>query len=424
MSTLTWADYWALARRTESIPQNTYGKLDSGWSYNVATRLLHAAMGLVTETQELSDGQGVVNWVEELGDCWWYLTIIDNVLKEFLEGENLIGLDWDRTLEENQRDKDICINKMKHYAAELIDLVGKRHIFYGKSLETAKVQSAAQGYTYWLAVLVNASNYQLHEVWEANILKLEKRYPKLRFDETDAVNRDTENELSHIAAERSGGPTIPAKIEEDGSITFQEHPVTGEKFTLEPSSGEVWFAWNTLKASIFVDPLAPFAIDPHSSPEAVQAFVLNYLGATKEYAEAVLGEEFIRCQFKCLETSQCITFQAIPYEAPKPEILLIVDHKDFNTICLEHFTFDQIEKISMTAAFLAAAKYRNEGAHDIARAYDSLYSTYSGLGNKLADSSLWCMFKLLLDDTSFTTSFLLDTLHLWSKGNAAASSSV
>ncbi len=203
---LTWSEYVKLASRTESIPINHYSMLATTDTpcvdspvFDKATRLLHAAMGLVTETQELSDFNGDrVNLIEELGDCFWYLPIIQDTLQHPLVG----------VVSPDPLGFDDCVANMKREAAELLNLIGKRHIFYGKPLEVEQVRNHTRNYLYWLMAACESIKVDITACWEANIKKLEKRYPKLRFDESDAVNRDTVNELSHILPGQ-GTPSVP-----------------------------------------------------------------------------------------------------------------------------------------------------------------------------------------------------------------------
>lgn len=71
----------------------------------------------------------------------------------------------------------------------------------------------------------------------------------------------------------------------------------------------------------------------------------------------------------------------------------ICTQDSFNHFIRETYTTDQIEKLAMTLAFNTAAYYRSISAFGIARAYDDLYTRYSGRGDKLEDYSCYVMWR-------------------------------
>lgn len=191
---MNWDKYVALAIRTESVPQNWFSELpglntddiDSedrrqlNTSINTqATRLLHATMGICTELVELADGYGTVNFVEEVGDVLWYLAIADD------------AIGW-RNYNEVREPKSNL-----YWIGELNDAM-KRHLFYGTELNVDKIVTACIAIYHGLVVALSDRQLLIEAAMEANIAKLEKRYPNKYFDKTDAVTRDVENELSHI----------------------------------------------------------------------------------------------------------------------------------------------------------------------------------------------------------------------------------
>lgn len=226
MNTITWQEYCSLAAKTESIPTNHYGKLIGDAPVDLAihtraTRLLHAAMGLVTETQELADATSYQNFAEELGDCFWYLPIIESALGR--------PLNFHSTFYIGAATAQLLLSEMQTLAAELLNLVGKRHIFYGKPLEVSAVLRIADEYASTLYTLVLHLGLTLNDVLSANIAKLAKRYPKGTFDSTDAVVRDVKAELSHIPGSALPAP-IPAPdlvLDRDPSVPV-ELPLTPE----------------------------------------------------------------------------------------------------------------------------------------------------------------------------------------------------
>lgn len=80
--------------------------------------------------------------------------------------------------------------------AELMDAF-KRHIYYGKPLDEINVKEEAGDLMWYVAILMDELDLQFgikaSEILEANIAKLRQRYPE-KFDETKALNRDTDSE--------------------------------------------------------------------------------------------------------------------------------------------------------------------------------------------------------------------------------------
>lgn len=199
----SWEHYCKLARKTESIPKIIYEFLDETGDTSLtpsmqwATRLAHAAAGLVTETQELIDGWNTLghqNRIEELGDCWWYIPIIQDVTKWN------IGKWGTRYTEDDGPLPDLptIFNNLQTHAAEILNITFKRHIIYGKELELDKLETAARLYILALSDINKYMGYSIYEIWEANIEKLAKRYPDGRFDLEATSNRNVEKELNHI----------------------------------------------------------------------------------------------------------------------------------------------------------------------------------------------------------------------------------
>lgn len=182
---MNWTEYCKLAARTESLPTI------EGIPTRVS-RLLHASLGLQTETSEFYMATSMQNVVEELGDVYWYLAILCN---EF-------GLDRPVVISKDTSTQTIT---------ELQDIC-KRCIFYGVPLDSTPNKNYPQG---MLAAVTDAycslfiwADRQCRtigvaraEVLEANITKLAKRYPDLAFNSERSIHRDTEAELSHIAQE-------------------------------------------------------------------------------------------------------------------------------------------------------------------------------------------------------------------------------
>jgi len=159
-------------------------------------RLLHAAMGLVTETGELFELESEEHELEELGDICWYLALAYDVL----------GLVWD---ENYDREIDVQwmlrgnnpLESLAIYSSELLDMV-KKQIFYGKPIDMVAAGSIVTAMR--LALIVGTddneeSPYTFQQVLDANVKKLKKRYPE-KFTEDAAVNRDVKAEYEAMSS--------------------------------------------------------------------------------------------------------------------------------------------------------------------------------------------------------------------------------
>lgn len=186
---LTWPEYVKLAIRTESIPHIaliTNEAQTVEWNNTKTVRLLHAALGICTELAELEEVDTVVNLVEEIGDVYWYLAIADDILS------------WQETIPYST----VVEESAMFYLGEIQDVI-KRHIFYGKELDTVRISTAFKGIAWHLLDDLNKQGLRVEDSWEANIIKLEKRYPDKFFDSKFAIHRDTDRELDHIAHDGS-----------------------------------------------------------------------------------------------------------------------------------------------------------------------------------------------------------------------------
>lgn len=397
---MNWNEYSKLALRTESIPNNTYGMLlntdlvpgTQSVKFQIATRLLHAAMGLVTETQEIETYKDKVNLIEEIGDCFWYLSILEAVYPEikiqagFTSFKKLTNIDMDREVAE-------CppLIGMREAAANLLDKIGKRHIFYGKSLNGRDIVELVRDYVISLWHLCRIHNLQLEDIWEANIKKLEKRYPDLRFNGEHAVNRNVVNELSHI--------------EEAVDMESKDQAYT------EPTSVDdhIKLNWEILKTGIHTDLMYD------ADPDKVAVAVLEYLNCSEDHARILLGEEFERCRFTVVNEGNKGILKAVPLKfkeadakaieersaEPTYEValdgqgVLEVTAKGFNSILRNDFTPNEIERIAMGLSFELGNKFKAAGMDILATAMGGVYREYSGRGDKLADNTVFGMYEMM-----------------------------
>lgn len=177
-------EYQPLALRTES------GKDPVGKNY----RLLHAAMGLVTEVAEYAyESDTTIDLKEEIGDCFWYIAIGCSAIKLNIEdiSEHPIGDDYIIKPKFFKRKPPAItgIDSLIYWSAFLLDKM-KRHLYYNEELDLEGIAMVLGQIVYDL--LGEAGNH-LEAILEQNIAKLRKRYPKQYSDEL-AINRNTQRE--------------------------------------------------------------------------------------------------------------------------------------------------------------------------------------------------------------------------------------
>lgn len=77
-------------------------------------------------------------------------------------------------------------------AAEIAD-VYKKHMAYKKSLDLVNVKEELGDLLWYVANLCNLHGWNMEDIMDTNISKLEARYPD-KFTEHHAINRDLEKE--------------------------------------------------------------------------------------------------------------------------------------------------------------------------------------------------------------------------------------
>lgn len=86
-------------------------------------------------------------------------------------------------------------NMMAHAAMGLTGEAGeysdaiKKHIFYGKELDTANVIEELGDIAFYLQAACNTHGVTIEEVIQANANKLAKRYASLVYNDADAISR-------------------------------------------------------------------------------------------------------------------------------------------------------------------------------------------------------------------------------------------
>lgn len=89
-------------------------------------------------------------------------------------------------------------------ASEFADAI-KKHIFYGKPLDGINLEEEIGDSMWYAALAVDVLSTTFDEVLSNNIEKLKKRFPE-KFSNEDAIERDTNKELSHFKPKVQPGP--------------------------------------------------------------------------------------------------------------------------------------------------------------------------------------------------------------------------
>ena len=212
-----WPRYVAGALRTESLQAG----LPASALHD--RRILHACVGLATELIELEawlDG-GWTNTdhaeisklssqldpatpdrlmkarnrlvVEEIGDMIWYMALLvdalDLPIKEVFLPANpaslLLAMD--------------PVRNLKMAVGQVIDDIGKRHVFYGKVLDRQILIQQLSSLAYGLTRVARLADSTLVRAGQRNHAKLEARYPE-RFTSQAALSRDREAEHAALGS--------------------------------------------------------------------------------------------------------------------------------------------------------------------------------------------------------------------------------
>lgn len=177
-------EYQPLALRTES------SKVLMGKNY----RLLHAAMGLVTEVSEYAyESDTTIDLKEEVGDCFWYIAIGCSAIGLNIEDVNHEPIGDDYTLKpkffKRKPPALTGIDSLVYWSAFLLDKM-KRHLYYNEELDLEGIAMVLGQIVY---DLLGEAGDHLDVILEQNIAKLRKRFPEQYSDEL-AINRNTDRE--------------------------------------------------------------------------------------------------------------------------------------------------------------------------------------------------------------------------------------
>jgi NTP pyrophosphatase (non-canonical NTP hydrolase) len=196
-------EYKQVACSTESLVDMTLIREKDGvkTAEYVNSRLLHGAMGLVTEAGELKeavfgiDNHDTVNLIEECGDVIWYLAITADTLDIDFTNVGVAVI--------KQQEIEDLIDFLSIQTSIVMDKV-KRHVFYGKELERRDVLVS---FTYILACLddiCRLSGGDVKKAIEKVTIKLtdkDKGRFKDGFSQEEAYDRDLDAERELLESE-------------------------------------------------------------------------------------------------------------------------------------------------------------------------------------------------------------------------------
>jgi hypothetical protein len=171
-------DYIQLALRTESTDNVQLRE----------PRLMHAAVGIMTELVELcvaGAAHDTVNACEEVGDVFWYSAIACDTLECTFEELILISDIGD------MEDDDIG-QFLFEASADLLDQV-KRNTYYGTKIDPIAFGRSLGNVLKVLFEMCREENWSVSEIQERNIEKLRVRFPE-KFNQNDAENRNLDAE--------------------------------------------------------------------------------------------------------------------------------------------------------------------------------------------------------------------------------------
>ena len=143
--------------------------------------LMHHAIGVAGEMLELQfalENNDKANLMEEAGD-----------LAFFTEGL-VIAVNLDLSVEDiiNDRPSARGYKSLHHAADALVDMV-KKHVMYGKGLDSVAVCVTAEALCFWLSYLLEFHGLSLKEAIAANKQKLSKRYEGFTYSDEAALTR-------------------------------------------------------------------------------------------------------------------------------------------------------------------------------------------------------------------------------------------
>ena len=143
---------------------------------------MHGVIGLITELNEIQAADDEQNFIEELGDYYFYLTLLKH---HSGFDEHNIGISSDLTIYDWE--------STRYAAGELLDLTAKREVIYARELNAEQVTQfhehlqTVNGYFFF--VLHNIGMTE-DEIQAHNMAKLDKRYAAGYSNEAAAARAD------------------------------------------------------------------------------------------------------------------------------------------------------------------------------------------------------------------------------------------
>jgi NTP pyrophosphatase (non-canonical NTP hydrolase) len=155
--------------------------------------ILHAAIGLATEIDELLDNyeneMDPINLLEEVGDIYWYLAIF---YREYPGSEKI-----NQFLEKKSPEK-IVMDILKSIL-KIQDMI-KKKLFYNKNIDSESLIGLVISINSNLSIYLEKYNLNIEDVWCKNINKLKARYGD-KFSSEKAINRDLVKEKNILENE-------------------------------------------------------------------------------------------------------------------------------------------------------------------------------------------------------------------------------
>lgn len=198
---MKFENYVSEVLKTES---NDFPKISERLSTKRGIRLNHSFIGIMTEIGELfemldKEKLDLVNLMEECSDVMWYVGVAVDELN--IDRENFINKA--ENLNNELTYKDIFLRKIfkrksvqkilndsTKYSSQLLDLI-KKNVFYGKELDTIKVESILVKIMSEMISLLELANYNKEDSMDINIKKLQlKRFKSGKFTQDEAISRN------------------------------------------------------------------------------------------------------------------------------------------------------------------------------------------------------------------------------------------
>lgn len=146
--------------------------------------LMHAAIGVGGEYIELGiayQNKDEENFIEEAGDILFYLQAACMVTRLEAIPDRIVRVD--------ELENPYAENSLEHWMEAFVDTI-KRHIFYEKPLDKAKLNSAVNGIVYHIDMEMEMmAGLRANDAVNANIEKLGKRYEAFQYSDEAATNR-------------------------------------------------------------------------------------------------------------------------------------------------------------------------------------------------------------------------------------------